>query len=208
MKIKHDRIQFITELVKGKDVIDVGGIKHTIESEKSEMWLHKKLVESANSVLGIDILEEDVQRARKLGYNFIYGNAERLDSYVDKKFDVCVAGELIEHLANPGLFLQSARNLLKEDGILIITTPNVFTLGNILRILKYMFRNEPKVNKEHKAWYCFVTIRQLLESAGFKVEYISSMRPEREPGWKILVKDKLYGNASSRIMCVAKKVTI
>jgi len=208
MKIKRDRIQFITELVKGKDVVDVGGIKHTINSEKSELWLHKKLVESANSVLGIDILEEDIRKAKELGYNFIYGNAERLDNYVDRKFDVCVAGELIEHLANPGLFLRSARNLLKEDGILLITTPNVFTLGNVLRILKYMFHIESKVNKEHRAWYCFATLRQLLESAGFKVEYISSMRPEREPGWKILVKDKIYGNANSRIICVAKKVAI
>jgi len=207
MRIKHDRIQFITELVKGKDVIDVGGIKHTINSEKNEFWLHKKLVESANSVLGIDILEEDVQRARKLGYNFIYGNAEQLDSYVNRKFDVCVAGELIEHLANPGLFLRSARNLLKDNGILVITTPNVFTLGNILRILKYILRIESRVNKEHKAWYCFSTLRQLLESARFKVEYISTMRPEREPRWKILLKDKLYGKASSRIICVAKKVT-
>lgn len=207
MKIKHDRGQFIAELVKGKDVIDVGGIQHNIDAQKSENWLHKRLVKSANSIIGIDILKEDVKEAQKLGYNFIYGDAEHLDSCTDTKFDVCVAGELIEHLANPGLFLQAARNVLKDNGILVITTPNVFSLGNILRIAAHLLRLQSKVNQEHKAWYCFETLKQLIESFGFKVEYIAAMRPEREPKWKIVIKDKLYGNASSRIVCVARKVT-
>ena len=35
---------------------------------------------------------------------------------------------MIEHLSNPGLFLEGCRNIMSEDSILIITTPNVFAM--------------------------------------------------------------------------------
>jgi len=200
-----NRVQFIKNIVKGKDVLDVGGIGRGHKQNK--VWLHKCLLESANFVLGVDILKEEIKKLKKLGYNFIYGDAEKLDRYVNRKFDVCVAGEILEHLANPGLFLTSIKKNLKDEGFLIITTPNPFALGNIFRILKYVFRIKIKdIEKEHKAWYCLVTLQHLLESFGFKIEHIFTLRPEREKRWLTRIKERLYGNANSTIICVAKKI--
>lgn len=42
----------------------------------------------------------------------------------DKKFDVVVAGELIEHLSQTDTFLNNCKNGLKDDGTLFLTTPN------------------------------------------------------------------------------------
>ncbi len=200
-----NRIQKTADLVKNKDVIDIGSIGHNIERAKNPNWLHRHLVDSANYVLGVDILMDDINKANELGYNFIYGDAENLEEYVDRKFDVCVAGELIEHLSNPGLFLDSVKKILKDDGIIILSTPNVLALGNVLRILKPFFRLQPKkINEEHKAWYYFETLTQLLEAHGFKVEKIVSVRPGRENNFVSGIKEKIYKNSNSKIFCVAK----
>jgi 2-polyprenyl-3-methyl-5-hydroxy-6-metoxy-1,4-benzoquinol methylase len=200
-----NRVDYILKYTKNKKVLDVGGIEF-VEKVGEENWLHKKIAESAKYILGVDLNKKGVEKAREMGYNFIFGDAENLDKYVNEKFDVCVAGELIEHLANPGLFLQSVYKVLEDDGRLILTTPNAFALGNIIRILKYALRLKvPPDLPEHKAWYDLFTLKQLLNSQGFEVEEIFTVRPEREVSILSKIKNILYGNANSKIFCVAKK---
>lgn len=80
--------------------------------------------------------------ARRLGYE-VYANeleksqAEILEDKglptfqgdirkkkISKKFDVVVMSHLIEHLIDVGDFMKSVYSLLKDDGILLINTPN------------------------------------------------------------------------------------
>lgn len=50
------------------------------------------------------------------------------------KFDVVCALEIIEHVDNPEFFIETALNLLKPDGILILSTLNRTIKSNILGI--------------------------------------------------------------------------
>jgi SAM-dependent methyltransferase len=50
-------------------------------------------------------------------------------------YDVITSVEVIEHLQSPIAFLTSIRSLLKEDGVAIITTPNVENLPARLKFL-------------------------------------------------------------------------
>lgn len=47
------------------------------------------------------------------------------DSFGSSLFNLINAGDVIEHLADPAGFVQSIRSKLSDDGILIITTPNI-----------------------------------------------------------------------------------
>jgi 2-polyprenyl-3-methyl-5-hydroxy-6-metoxy-1,4-benzoquinol methylase len=73
----------------------------------------------------IDLYEE-----RPAGYrNFLCcdleeGVPDELGSY-----DMIVSCEGIEHIANPGLFLKSAREHLNPGGVIVITTPNTWYPG-------------------------------------------------------------------------------
>jgi 2-polyprenyl-3-methyl-5-hydroxy-6-metoxy-1,4-benzoquinol methylase len=48
-------------------------------------------------------------------------------------FDVVVCEEIIEHIENPWKMFREAKRLMKDDGILIITTPNILSLQSKIR---------------------------------------------------------------------------
>ncbi len=165
------RFEAIEPLVAGKDVLDLGaGSGHWRDD-----WLHGRIREVAKSVLGVDHAEAYVEESRKLGADVIQGDVETLD--LGRTFDVVVAGELIEHLSNVGLFLDTCRRHLGSDGILVITTPNVFSLSNLVR---RGLQGVPP-NTDHSAWYCSDTLRQITERHGFSDVQIVYVR-HRTPG--------------------------
>src|SRR2546425_668510 len=85
---------------------------------------------------------------RSEGYEVMVLDAERIPAG-GEKFDSIVAGELIEHLANPGMFLKSARARLRPDSQLILTTPNPF---GILYVLAFVKNDRRAFNREHTCW--------------------------------------------------------
>lgn len=53
----------------------------------------------------------------------------------DNSFDVIIMTELIEHIGYPQMFISEISRILKDDGQLVITTPNVHMIGNRLAVL-------------------------------------------------------------------------
>jgi 2-polyprenyl-3-methyl-5-hydroxy-6-metoxy-1,4-benzoquinol methylase len=121
-EITDPRIRDILNQIDGGDVLDVGCVQHDPTKQYDANWLHQHLYSYADTVLGVDIDEDGVRVLRQSGFNVTTADAETLD--IDGTFDYIVAGELIEHLSNPGQFLTASKSKLTEDGTLIITTPN------------------------------------------------------------------------------------
>jgi len=156
------RIKEIIARCRGS-ILDIGCVQHTLKNIKSDSWLHGRLAERFNDVVGIDYLEEEIQELKKLGYNVKYGDAENFE--LNEKFDTIVAGELIEHLSNPGKFLDCCRKHLKDNGKLILTTPNPYWVEYIVRrLFKKLY-----VNPEHTALYDEDLISHLAERHHFNV---------------------------------------
>lgn len=202
VEVGNSRIEAILRRVNYGSVLDVGCIQHSVEKESNDEWLHKHLYKQANSVLGIDILESDIENLQDKGYNVTVGNAETFDLEIE--FDYIVAGELIEHLSNPGLFLDRCYEHLSAEGRLIITTPNVWGIAYLKRLA---FNKEVHCNPEHTGWYDTRTLRQLLERHGFKadVSYIEPQNVTPTPAPKLCWKlgSKRLGAIS--LLAVARK---
>jgi 2-polyprenyl-3-methyl-5-hydroxy-6-metoxy-1,4-benzoquinol methylase len=86
-----------------------------------------KILDSVGKAWGGDNNPESIQYAQE-----IYGleNIEIIDletqtilSVFNKKFDVIVSFETIEHLENPKYFLKNVREALAEDGLFIFSAP-------------------------------------------------------------------------------------
>ena len=153
---------FIGEFVRGKRVLDIGCMNHSASASADTRWLHGHVVRNAGSVLGLDILESDVAQLREQGFNMVCGDAMTVD--LGDTFRTIIAGELIEHIEDPGMFLRNMRKHLASDGELLITTPNVF-FG--LHFAESIFRSPYDAwNPQHVAWYDYFTLENLLNRAG------------------------------------------
>ena len=95
-----------------------------------------------------------VKEWRTLGIftNIVAGDVEKLGELrLRGPFDVVVAGDIIEHLSNPGMMLDGVRALCTAESSLIITTPNAFGLPNYGRFL-LVYRRErtrPHIQQRH-----------------------------------------------------------
>ena len=79
-------------------------------------------------VTGIDASEKNIKvatihsRKNKLDINYIKMSPEQLDN--KNKFDVILNLEVVEHVDNLDLYLESCKNLLKKNGLMFTATIN------------------------------------------------------------------------------------
>lgn len=163
MKIDN-REKYILDKCKNKNVLDIGAVDHKAITENKSYWLHKNIKKVAYKLTGLDNNKKEIEILNKKGYNIILGNAEQFN--LNEKFDTIICGEIIEHLSNQGLFFKSIKNHLKDNGILIITTPNVFRLRNLLRMV---FIGIVIPNSDHTCWYDEITLNQLVNKNNMRV---------------------------------------
>jgi 2-polyprenyl-3-methyl-5-hydroxy-6-metoxy-1,4-benzoquinol methylase len=160
------RFEQLKDFFANKRVLDVG----CAGGYGKRNWMHEAISKTASYTKGIDISESVVKDASSKGFNVQFGDAQNFS--LNEKFDVVHAGELIEHLDNFHGFLQSSKKHLSPDGILLLTTPNAMRMNNFI----YSMLGGLEVNAEHTCWFCEVTITQLLERNGYKVERVDYIK--------------------------------
>jgi SAM-dependent methyltransferase len=169
-----DRTTFVTNFVAGKSVVDLGFVDESRMVSKQSLgtWLHAGVARAARTAVGIDSDPEGVELARQFGYEAYAADCEDRRELAElglEPADVVVAGEIIEHLDQPGRFLEAVKVLLHDQGTLLITTPNACSMTNFVSGL---MRRE-LVNPDHVGWYSWHTLRTLLGRHGWELRDVS-----------------------------------
>lgn len=171
-----NREEFILDICRNQNVLHLGcaDSPYTVERIEKGNWLHSKLSKVASACVGIDLDSNSIQQiAEKYGINnIICGNVEKLDHLKLGLFDVVVAGEIIEHLNNPGLFLESVRSVLSPSGRLVITTTNAFCFRKFIRI---PFGQE-SIHPDHTFYFSHTTLHSLAKRFGLFLKESYSYR--------------------------------
>lgn len=96
-----------------------------------------------------------------------------LDFDTSQKFDFITMGDVVEHVTKPVDALKKAHGLLKDNGVLWISTPN-FESG-FSRLLKF---NDPMWNEPyHFSYFSYRVFQKMLSENGFQVkDYSISQR--------------------------------
>jgi len=153
----------IRPYISGKSVLNVGCVAHDASKRTEEPFTHDLIRKDADSVLGIDILEDEIQELQKSGYNVEYGDVQNLN--INKNFDVVVLSEVIEHLTNFDGLMESINNHLRSNGKVIITTPNILAV----RCFAMELFNMDWVNQTHTCYFEKSTLEQLIEKYDYMV---------------------------------------
>lgn len=112
--------------------------------------------------IGIDIERKPLNRVD------IVADAHCLP-FRDSCFDTIFAGEVIEHLENPKLFISGAKRSIKDNGLFILTTPNPWCITYVLGEYTGMWRT-PSDKEYHKFLWDLKTMKRWLRNEGWKIE--------------------------------------
>ncbi len=70
----------------------------------------------------VDLDSDAMSRARENGHEYFCGRIESFET--DRKFDLILMLNIIEHVDDPTAVLRKVRALLSDDGVLLVKTPN------------------------------------------------------------------------------------
>lgn len=169
------RVDFIKKICAGQKVLHLGctDYPYTKEAVKNNMLLHFELEKVASTLHGFDFDQKGIDTLTELGgKNLFRADLEKLEEVnLDETFDVIIAGEMIEHLSNPGLFLKGIQRFMNDKTKLVITTINAYS-G--MRYLIYGLRgkggtNEP-VHQDHVAYYSYKTLSLIIQRENLRVD--------------------------------------
>ena len=136
-KFVNSRDKYLLQLCSNKRVLHLGFVDTGLLNERLERgeWFHQKLCDVASDVVGIDISAEGVNIAKSKGFDQVFiGDVEKLShiNFPQKKYDVILVADIIEHLTNFGDFLSELNKIVSNDTIIIISTPNALNLRSII----------------------------------------------------------------------------
>jgi 2-polyprenyl-3-methyl-5-hydroxy-6-metoxy-1,4-benzoquinol methylase len=143
----------------------------------------KYLKENLNCKVTIVELDEEAGNSAKIfaEESFIgnhWGDIEKYQwlHHLDdaaKKFDYIIFADVLEHLYDPWKVLSSVKNLLKDNGSLFISIPNIGHNSVIIDLLngKFEYREVGLLDNTHIRFFTRVSLQRMINEAGFEIEH-------------------------------------
>lgn len=141
-------------------------------------YLAEALAVRGNRVVGVDSrqapgVEERLER-------FLRVDLDREPiPWTGSPFGTVVLADVLEHLREPRDLLVRCRELLADDGELIVSVPNVahWSVRAGLLFGRFDYTARGILDRSHLRFFTLATLRQELEAAGFSVERVETSAP-------------------------------
>lgn len=168
----------LSRIGRGKKVLDVGclggRVSKLIQDQNNEVW-------------GVEVNSTSAAVAEGRGIRVKVADIEDGLPFEDSFFDAVNAGEVVEHLYDTKFFFMESRRVLKENGLLVFTTPNLNSMENRIRIAlggyPTMMGAYPEDHfGENVRVFNLEKIQELCRQTGFKLEDVSGIPGLEEHG--------------------------
>jgi 2-polyprenyl-3-methyl-5-hydroxy-6-metoxy-1,4-benzoquinol methylase len=162
---KETILQFISQ---EKDILDVGCGWAVLSAYLANKGYKVSAIDNSQEIL--NFAWETISRY-KAPVNIKLCGAEKLD-FSDASFDLVIYEEMLEHLKQPLLALQEGRRVLRANGKIILSVPNLKSPR--MQIAKWLGLKELIFNPEHKYDFDYYSISKLVNQADFRIISLTS----------------------------------
>ncbi|MBT5471673.1 MAG: glycosyltransferase [Nitrospina sp.] len=135
-------------------------------------------------VAGIEMNETAAEMARKVLDDVISGDIEKMElPYSPSAFDCVIFADVLEHLVNPLEVLKKVNKVLKDDGTVIMSIPNVQFFGVVHQLIEgnWTYQKEGILDETHLRFFTFKEIEKLVKEAGLYIQRIEeTLDPQYE----------------------------
>lgn len=176
-EIDNDSGDSLSKLIKhvepGSTILELG---------PANGYLTKYLNESLNCT--VDCVEQSSEMAKvteKYCRNMVVADLDQigLENYFNKEsFDYIIIADVLEHLKEHEKTLKSCRNLLKKNGKLILSIPNIShasIIGDLLNE-KFEYRDSGLLDRTHLRFFTRESIKDLLKKCCYSIETIETVQ--------------------------------
>jgi SAM-dependent methyltransferase len=196
----HDKVlELCMPYIRNKKILVAGSGEGGFE--------HLLLNSGVNSEL-ITSVDVNPRQFKIDGQHCSFCDLNREMEFADGSFDTCIAIEVIEHLHDPQNLIIEACRVLKKDGLLFVTTPNVHSIAQKLRFLFsdnfLWFRDRDHDNLGHLHpifdWLLQWMIKDKFELDAYDAPRFSFKLLAKGPGIPLPIKSRLFADINIYVL--------
>lgn len=163
---REERLISFAQLKKTHRVLDIGCGSGTIT---------RNILRTVGCTsIGIDVSEECIKYASEksiqegLASDFLVGSIESLP-FIEKTFDIVIASHIIEHVPFPEKIFLELKRILKDGGILLLTTPNYTSFWPLAELIfdHTIAKKGYSLHDQHITKFNPSMIKKLFKKTGF-----------------------------------------
>ncbi len=148
-----------------KTLLDVG-------CSEGNFAAHLKMTKNVEA-WGIEMMESHAKKAVSKLDKVLIGTCEsQIRKLPDQYFDVIYFNDVLEHLTDPNVVLQSIKAKLSPNGVLISSIPNIRyhkVLKDLIIKRDFKYANDGVMDNTHLRWFTSKSIQRMYADCGFEI---------------------------------------
>ena len=145
-------------------------------------------------MVGVDITEVDGAAAR-VDALVIADLADGIPPAAGRDFDIVLAADVIEHVAEPGALLAAIRTIVLPSSVLLVSVPNFAHWYPRLRVAAGRFDYDRRgiLDRGHLRFFTRRSLRRIAEESGWRIDgtaYVGvplEIMAPRRPRWSVVL---------------------
>ncbi|MCL2223679.1 MAG: methyltransferase domain-containing protein [Defluviitaleaceae bacterium] len=122
----------------------------------------------------VELDKDDFDKAIVFAKDGLCGNAsdlEWLTKFSQVRFDYILFMDILEHLYDPDIVLKNAVSLLRDNGRILVSVPNIAHSSIIINLLQNKFEYKPEglLDNTHIRFFTYYSLHKMLDSSGLTV---------------------------------------
>lgn len=177
------------------------GVKNIVDAGCGSGELIRKIIKNTADLklTGFDVSPKiiDINKSKFANVDFFCLNLNE-ESHIDKKFDMVICCEVIEHLRNWKISIKNLANLVSKDGYIIITTQSGkmynhhIALEHLRHFKKEEIENELKIHgiqilESHYSGLPFMNLKNILAHFFYKNIENSLLKSTKQSNFNKLI---------------------